>query len=222
MACYYYNYFSYCLDLKIFIPLIGPLLTLILGILALPFIEKVKKRIERKRLLKALEQELYDEIIHIDKSFSMIVTVFQKIAALMDGEDIDGFNAVKPGSLKLYSCDILLENHFENINLNVRQSLKILNNSIEFLNNIDEKFDDLFHVNIRDEDIQKKLFFALGSYLGSLLVLRYDIRYLIDILNKNESKFKDSKNRIYTEAIKNQLTELERLDILHFFNYNNN
>lgn len=222
MACYYYNYFSYCLDLKIFIPLIGPLLTLILGILALPFIEKVKKRIERKRLLKALEQELYDEIIHIDKSFSLIVTAFQKIAALMDGEDIEGFNGVKPGSLKLYSCEILLENHFENINLKVRQSLKTLNNSIEFLNNIDEKFDDLFHVNVRDEDIQKKMFFALGSYLGSLLVLRYDIRYLIDILNKNESKFKDSKNRIYTEAIKNQLTELERLDILHFFNYNNN
>ncbi|MDO7472426.1 hypothetical protein Q5X58_09390 [Acinetobacter baumannii] len=222
MACYYYNYFSYCLDLKIFIPLIGPLLTLMLGILALPFIEKVKKRIERKRLLNALKEELNDEIIHIDKSFSMIVPTFKNILAMINGEEVNGFNAVKPGSLKLYSCDSLLENHFENLNPNIRKALKVLNEKIEFLNNIDEKIDVLFHVDLKDEDLQKKMCFALGSYLGSLLVHRYDIRYLIDILNENKSKLKDPQNRIYTEAIKNQLTELDRLDILHLFNYNNN
>ncbi|EPF81525.1 hypothetical protein GCM10025882_31580 [Acinetobacter gyllenbergii] len=219
MACYHYKDFFYCLDLKIFIPLIGPLLTLLLGIMALPFIERFKKRIERIRLLKALREELSDELIYTEKSFSMLITTYQKTIKLVDGEKVEIYNTSQPGVLTLYSVSNLLENHFENLDSEVRQSLKNLKENMDFLNNLDEKLHDIYKENVREMDTQEKIKKELSSYLCLLLIHRYSITHLIDILRYKKSELKNYRDLEYPEAISTQLIKINRPELQPIFNF---
>lgn len=218
MNCLYLNSFSLCMDLKILIPLFGPFITIFLGILTIPFIEKIKKRLERKRLLKALLAELNDEISIIDYAFSMLIDLYRTLYIIRDTEKLIPYFNVYPGEFKLYSVDRLLEDHFENLNIDIRKTIKNIKEHIYFLNHLESELTEIYSFESEELKLILKnnevLRSHIGSYICILLKHRYNICYLIDLLNQKESKLKIYNKVEYAEAIEHQLNELKENEIL--------
>lgn len=215
----YLNSFSHCMDLKILIPLFGPFITIFLGIITIPFIEKVKKRLERKRLLKALLAEMHDEIEIIDYAFSMLIELYKILYRIKkDGQYYPHFD-VYPGEFKLYSIDRLLEDHFENLTYEIRHTVKHIKENIYYLNHLESQFTDSYKIN-SDEPIKIyenlfKLELLIGNYITILLRYRYNIRYLIDFLITKKSKLKIYRNVNTKDIIEHQLNEMNKIELIY-------
>ncbi|HFG6966527.1 TPA: hypothetical protein ACGIKW_001697 [Acinetobacter baumannii] len=202
-------------ELKTLIPLLAPFLTVFLGILAIPFIEVYKNYIEKKRLLNSLLEELKDEVKNLQKEYDDLFPCYVNALKIKSDEEGTNYNVVVPVSIVLYSEDKLLNNHFQNLDQNVRQTLKSINSLIEPLNLITEKLHDLYHDAYQDKDINnlklQKLIDLLGGYLCNMLFLRYNMNYLIDLLLKKNSNLKIHYEIDFKDAIHQQLHEMNKL-----------
>lgn len=216
------NTFSICTDLKVLIPLFGPFITIFLGIISLPFIEKLKKRLERKRLLKSLLTELNDEIRIIDYAFFSLMDLYKTLRVIRETNEIILYYNVYPGELKLFSIDRLLEEHFENLNFNTRLTIKHIREHILFLNNLESQFFEKYKFESDDQKKMyknnEKLIVLTGNYICILLRHRYSILYLIDILNSGKSKLKMYNQAEYKEVIEHQLNDLKQSNFLPILN----
>lgn len=203
-------------ELKTLIPLLAPFLTVFLGILAIPFIEVYKNYIEKKRLLKSLLEELKDEVKNLQKEYDDLFPCYVNALMIKSDEEGTNYNVVVPVSIVLYSEEKLLNNHFQNLDQNVRQTLKSINSLIEPLNLITEKLHDLYHEAYQDKDVNnpnlQKLIDLLGGYLCNMLFLRYSMNYLIDLLLKKNSDLKIHYEIEFKDAIHQQLNEMNKLD----------
>ncbi|MCA4304386.1 hypothetical protein LDX65_14030 [Acinetobacter baumannii] len=202
-------------ELKTLIPLLAPFLTVFLGILAIPFIEVYKNYIEKKRLLNSLLEELKDEVKNLQKEYDDLFPCYVNALKIKSDEEGTNYNVVVPVSIVLYSEEKLLNNHFQNLDQNVRQTLKCINSLIEPLNLITEKLHDLYHDAYQDKDINnlklQKLIDLLGGYLCNMLFLRYNMNYLIDLLLKKNSNLKIHYEIDFKDAIHQQLHEMNKL-----------
>ncbi|EPX1191320.1 Uncharacterised protein [Acinetobacter baumannii] len=202
-------------ELKTLIPLLAPFLTVFLGILAIPFIEVYKNYIEKKRLLNSLLEELKDEVKNLQKEYDDLFPCYVNALKIKSDEEGTNYNVVVPVSIVLYSEEKLLNNHFQNLDQNVRQTLKSINSLIEPLNLITEKLHDLYHDAYQDKDINnlklQKLIDLLGGYLCNMLFLRYNMNYLIDLLLKKNSNLKIHYEIDFKDAIHQQLHEMNKL-----------
>lgn len=202
-------------ELKTLIPLLAPFLTVFLGILAIPFIEVYKNYIEKKRLLNSLLEELKDEVKNLQKEYDDLFPCYVNALKIKSDEEGTNYNVVVPVSIVLYSEEKLLNNHFQNLDQNVRQTLKSINSIIEPLNLITEKLHDLYHDAYQDKDINnlklQKLIDLLGGYLCNMLFLRYNMNYLIDLLLKKNSNLKIHYEIDFKDAIHQQLHEMNKL-----------
>ncbi|MFH3985691.1 hypothetical protein [Acinetobacter baumannii] len=202
-------------ELKTLIPLLAPFLTVFLGILAIPFIEVYKNYIEKKRLLNSLLEELKDEVKNLQKEYDELFPCYVNALKIKSDEEGTNYNVVVPVSIVLYSEEKLLNNHFQNLDQNVRQTLKSINSLIEPLNLITEKLHDLYHDAYQDKDINnlklQKLIDLLGGYLCNMLFLRYNMNYLIDLLLKKNSNLKIHYEIDFKDAIHQQLHEMNKL-----------
>ncbi|WP_249136281.1 hypothetical protein [Acinetobacter nosocomialis] len=207
-------------ELKTLIPLLAPFLTVFLGILAIPFIEVYKNYIEKKRLLNSLLEELKDEVKNLQKEYDELFPCYVNALKIKSDEEGTNYNVVVPVSIVLYSEEKLLNNHFQNLDQNVRQTLKSINSLIEPLNLITEKLHDLYHDAYQDKDINnlklQKLIDLLGGYLCNMLFLRYNMNYLIDLLLKKNSNLKIHYEIDFKDAIHQQLHEMNKLDHYSF------
>lgn len=218
MGCLYFKTLSICADLKILIPLLGPFVTVFLGILTLPFIENLKKNLERKRLLKALKAELNDEIQIIDYSFSMLIDLYKTLYKIKKEKRFIPYFHVFPGEFKLFSIDRLLEEHFENLDFDIRHTIKQIKENIYFLNHLDSQLTERYDVE-SDDTIKmlrnlEKLEIHIGNYMSVLLQHRYSIRYLIDILTFKKSELKIYRQVNTKEAIEHQLNEMNKPELI--------
>ncbi|MFJ0262068.1 hypothetical protein Q4247_15805 [Acinetobacter baumannii] len=202
-------------ELKTLIPLLAPFLTVFLGILAIPFIEVYKNYIEKKRLLNSLLEELKDEVKNLQKEYDDLFPCYVNALKIKSDEEGTNYNVAVPVSIVLYSEEKLLNNHFQNLDQNVRQTLKSINSLIEPLNLITEKLHDLYHDAYQDKDINnlklQKLIDLLGGYLCNMLFLRYNMNYLIDLLLKKNSNLKIHYEIDFKDAIHQQLHEMNKL-----------
>lgn len=202
-------------EIKIFAPLLAPFITIFLGITAIPFIEIFKNYIDKKKLLKSLLEELKDEILNIDNEFELLYPCLANAEEIKNGEKIATFDAFIPAELVLFSPNKLLENHFQNINLTVRQSLKKINSMIDVLNALNEKLNESYYETMHNEEMQKnshKLVDHLRAYLCNIIALRYHINYLIDILDKKESTLKYHHSVDFDTSVRIQLEEMKKIE----------
>jgi len=218
MDCLYFKTLSFCTNLKVLIPLLGPFITIFLGILTLPFIERFKKSLERKRLLEALLAELDDEIIIIDNAFTLLIDLYKTLYKIKKSGNFLHFFDVYQGEFKIFSIDRLLEEHFENLDFDIRHTIKHIKENIYFLNYLESKLTQIYNIE-SDEPLKiykniGKLEIHVGNYISVLLQHRYSIRYLIDILTSKKSKLKKYSEVKPKEAIEHQLNEMKKPEII--------
>lgn len=201
-------------ELKVFIPLIAPFLTVFLGILAIPYIEVFKSHIEKKRLLEALLEELKDEVKNIEIEYNDLFPCYVNALKKKNGDETATYHVVVPVSIVLFSEEKLLNNHFQNLDQNVRQSLKNIKSLIEPLNLITGKLHDLYHEALHDKDKGnpklQQLIDLLSGYLCNLLSLRYHMNYLIDQLSDKNSNLKIYYEVEFSNTIRHQLKSMGR------------
>jgi len=207
-------------EFKTLIPLFAPLLTVFLGLIAIPFIENFKNYWERKRLLKALIEELKDEILIINNEFTDLFSCYMKAVERKNGERKTNFQLIVPASIVLFSEDKLLNNHFQNLDPNVRQSLKNIKALIEPLNIVAGKLHDQYHEALlstsKDNTDLQILIDLMNGYLCNVLKLRYTMCYLIDLLLKNPSNLKIHHQVDFDECIRVQLEEMKKENYYNF------
>ncbi|HHU5620674.1 TPA: hypothetical protein ACUIFZ_003348, partial [Acinetobacter baumannii] len=156
-----------------------------------------------------------DEVKNLQKEYDELFPCYVNALKIKSDEEGTNYNVVVPVSIVLYSEEKLLNNHFQNLDQNVRQTLKSINSLIEPLNLITEKLHDLYHDAYQDKDINnlklQKLIDLLGGYLCNMLFLRYNMNYLIDLLLKKNSNLKIHYEIDFKDAIHQQLHEMNKL-----------
>lgn len=211
------------MDSKTLIPLLAPFITIFFGIVALPYIEKVKKNIERKRLLEALIEEISVQIILSDINLKKLPPVLDDVLRIMSGQKLINAKLIYPGEIKYYTLEKLLEDHFADLKSNSRIALKHLKEIADGLNEIDKSLNDLYMAthkhNKESVDSARTLYDQLYNYISNLLYNRYNLRYAQDILTKGESKLKSYTDIEELEAIKHELNILDQEIVkTHFSN----
>ncbi|HFX6333882.1 hypothetical protein [Acinetobacter nosocomialis] len=207
-------------EIKTLIPLIAPFLTVFLGILAIPVIEVIKNYIERKRLLKALLEELKDEVKSIKNEYEDVFPCYMNALSKKNGDQSKKFDTITPLNIVLFSEEKLLNNHFQNLAPEIRQSLKNIKLLIDPINITIEKFHDLYHEALQDGDKDnpnlQRLIDLLNGYLCNVLALRYHANYLIDFLLKKSSTLKIYYEIDFDDSIRHQLKDMDNLNHFYF------
>ncbi|EXB26381.1 hypothetical protein J537_1895 [Acinetobacter baumannii 1437282] len=200
--------------LKTLIPLLAPFFTIFLGIIALPLIEKRKKDFERKRLLKALIEEVRIQILLSDINLKKLSPVLDDVLKIMRGQKLINAKLVYPGEIKYYTLEKLLEDHYADLDSNSRIALKHLKEIADGLNEIDKSLNDLYMAshkhNKEAKDSANTLYDQIHNYISLLLYNRYNLKYAQDILTKGESELKSYTSIEELEAIEHELNILDQ------------